>query len=67
MQGAIAADRGKEEMIVFDVSMRIPGSPLTQFTPHSGYLYGDSISYGERIALELKKAIKQQRLTELVT
>ncbi len=67
LQGAIAADRGKEEMIVFDVSMRIPGSPLTQFTPHSGYLYGDSISYGERIALELKKAIKQQRLTELVT
>ncbi len=67
LQGAIAADRGKEEMVVFDVSMRIPGSPLTQFTPHSGYLLGDSISYGERIALEIKKAIKQQRLQELVT
>ena len=67
LQGAIAADRGKEEMVVFDVSMRIPGSPLTRFTPHSGYLYGDSISYGERIALELKKAIKQDRLAELVT
>ena len=35
LQGAIAADRGKEEMVVFDVSMRIPGSPLTRFTPHS--------------------------------
>jgi len=67
LQGAIASDRGKEEMVVFDVSMRIPGSPLTRFTPHSGYLYGDSISYGERVAMEIKKAVKQQRLDELVT
>ena len=67
LQGAIAADRGKEEMIVFDVSMRIPGSPLTRFTPHSGYLYGDSISYGERIAMEIKKALETDRLHEIVT
>jgi len=67
LQGAIAAEKGKEEMVVFDVSMRIPGSPLTQFTPHSGYLYGNSISYGERIAMEIKKAIKQGRLKEIVT
>jgi len=67
LQGAIAADCGKEEMVVFDVSMRIPGSPLTRFTPHSGYLYGDSISYGERVAMELKKGIETERLDELVT
>jgi 5-formaminoimidazole-4-carboxamide-1-(beta)-D-ribofuranosyl 5'-monophosphate synthetase len=67
LQGAIAADTGKEEMVVFDVSMRIPGSPLTMFTPHSGYLYGESISYGERIAMEIKKAIKLDRLGEIVT
>jgi 5-formaminoimidazole-4-carboxamide-1-(beta)-D-ribofuranosyl 5'-monophosphate synthetase len=67
LQGAIAADKGKEEMVVFDVSMRIPGSPLTRFTPHSGYLYGDSISYGERISIEFKNAIKEKRLYEIVT
>ncbi|KYK24890.1 5-formaminoimidazole-4-carboxamide-1-(beta)-D-ribofuranosyl 5'-monophosphate synthetase [Thermoplasmatales archaeon SM1-50] len=67
LQGAMVADKGREEMVVFDVSLRIPGSPLTQFTPHSGYLYGESISYGERIALELKKAIQTNRLKELVT
>ena len=67
LQGAIAADRGKEEMVVFDVSMRIPGSPLTRFTPHSGYLYGESISYGERIAMEIKKAIEINKLKEIVT
>jgi len=62
LQGAIAADHGREEMVVFDVSMRIPGSPLTRFTPHSGYLYGESISYGERIAMEIKKAIEKDKL-----
>jgi len=67
LQGAIAAEKGKEEMVVFDVSMRIPGSPLTQFTPHSGYLYGNSISYGERIAMEIKKAIEQNKLKLIVT
>jgi len=67
LQGAIAADRGKEEMVVFDVSMRIPGSPLTRFTPHSGYLYGDSISYGERVAMEIKKGIDTNQLHKLVT
>ena len=67
MQGAIAADRGKEEMVVFDVSMRIPGSPLTRFTPHTGYLYGESISYGERIAMELKNAVEKGRLEEILT
>ena len=67
LQGAIAADKGREEMVVFDVSMRIPGSPLTRFTPHSGYLYGDSISYGERIAMEIKKAIKENRIKDVVT
>lgn len=67
LQGAIASDKGREEMVVFDVSMRIPGSPLTRFTPHSGYLYGDSISYGERIAIEIKKAIETNRLKEIVT
>ena len=67
LQGAIAADKGKEEMVVFDVSMRIPGSPLTRFTPHSGYLYGDSISYGERISMEIKRAVEIDKLKEIVT
>jgi 5-formaminoimidazole-4-carboxamide-1-(beta)-D-ribofuranosyl 5'-monophosphate synthetase len=67
LQGAITAEKGKEEMVVFDVSMRIPGSPLTMFTPHSGYLYGQSISYGERIAMEIKKAVEIDRLKDIIT
>ncbi|MFC1616133.1 DUF1297 domain-containing protein [Patescibacteria group bacterium] len=67
LQGAIGAYNGKEDFVVFDVSMRIPGSPGTKFTPYSGYYHGESMSYGERTALEIKKAVEHDRLPEILT
>ena len=67
LQGAVVAEEGKEDIVIFDVSMRIPGSPGTLFTPYSGYLYGYSISYGERIAMEMKKAIESGKLDMICT
>lgn len=67
LQGAVVSEEGREEIVIFDVSMRIPGSPGTRFTPYSGYLYGESMSYGERIAMELKRGVKEDKLAQLVT
>ena len=67
LQGAVVAEEGKEEIVIFDISMRIPGSPGTLFTPYSGYLYGYSISYGERIGLEIKKALEMGKLDLICT
>ncbi len=67
LQGAVVAEHGKEDIVIFDVSMRIPGSPGTSSTPYSGYLYDHSMSYGERIARELKRAISQKNLHILCT
>ncbi|MAG91669.1 5-formaminoimidazole-4-carboxamide-1-(beta)-D-ribofuranosyl 5'-monophosphate synthetase [Candidatus Woesearchaeota archaeon] len=67
LQGAVVAEEGKEDIVIFDVSMRIPGSPGTLFTPYSGYLYGYSLSYGERIGLEVKKAIEMGKLDIICT
>ena len=67
LQGAIAAYEGKEEFVCFDVSMRIPGSPGTRFTPATTYLYGESISYGDRIAMEIHFALEEGRLAEILT
>ncbi len=67
LQGAVTSENGREELVIFDVSMRIPGSPGTRFTPQSGYLYGKSISYGERIAMEIKQATKENKLNEICT
>ena len=57
----------KENLLVYDVSLRIPGSPDTEFTPYPGYLYGKPVSFGRRIAMEIKEAIKMKRLEEIVT
>ena len=67
LQGAVVAEEGKEEIVIFDVSMRIPGSPGTLFTPYSGYLYGFSISYGERIAMEIAKALETGKFDIICT
>ncbi|HLD19113.1 MAG TPA: DUF1297 domain-containing protein [Candidatus Nanoarchaeia archaeon] len=67
LQGAIIPGPPKEELIVFDVSLRIPGSPGTMFTPYSGYLYGENMSFGKRIAMEIKEAIKKNKLGEIIT
>jgi len=67
LQGAVVAEEGKEDIVIFDVSFRIPGSPGTSATPYSGYMYGSSMSVGERVALELKRAKEEKRLADVVT
>jgi 5-formaminoimidazole-4-carboxamide-1-(beta)-D-ribofuranosyl 5'-monophosphate synthetase len=67
LQGAVVAEDGKEDIVIFDVSLRIPGSPGTSATPYSGYMYGSSLSVGERIGLELKRAIEQEQLADVLS
>jgi len=67
LQSAFIPGPPSEKAIVFDISMRVQGSPGTMFTPYSGYYYGESLSVGKRVAMELKKAIQQNRLEETVT
>lgn len=67
LQGAVVAEEGKEDIVIFDVSLRIPGSPGTKFTPYSMYLHGEPVSYGERIAGEIKRAMDEERMEEVVT
>jgi len=67
LQGAVVAEEGKEDIVIFDVSMRIPGSPGTAFTPYSSYLYHKPISYGERVAMEIRKALDEDKLGIICT
>ncbi|MDP6561753.1 MAG: DUF1297 domain-containing protein [Candidatus Peribacteraceae bacterium] len=67
LQGAVVAEDGKEDIVIFDVSFRIPGSPGVRSTPYSGYLHGESMSAGERIGLEIKNAVEQGALEKIVT
>lgn len=67
LQGAITPGPPSEELYVFDVSMRIPGSPGTMFTPYSGYMYGKNMSVGRRLAMEIKQAVAENKLIEVIT
>jgi 5-formaminoimidazole-4-carboxamide-1-(beta)-D-ribofuranosyl 5'-monophosphate synthetase len=53
--------------VCYDVSMRIPGSPGTRYTPYASYRWGRDLSVGERIAREVAHARDTNRLAEVLT
>src|SRR3989338_8773770 len=67
LQTMITAGPPKKEIIVFDVSPRMPGSPGIFATTYSGYLYGQNISMGKRVAMEIKEAIEEGELDKILT
>jgi 5-formaminoimidazole-4-carboxamide-1-(beta)-D-ribofuranosyl 5'-monophosphate synthetase len=56
-----------KEFVCYDVSLRIPGSPGTRYTPYSAYRWGRDVSVGERIAMELVMARDASRFDEILT
>ena len=56
-----------KDFVVYDVSLRIPGSPGTRYTPYSAYRWGRDIAVGERIAMEIVMARDAGRLAEVLT
>ena len=65
LQGAVTKDL---EFYVFDVSPRVPGCPCVEPTsPYMKYKYGTEVGPGKRVAMEIKRAVKEGRLAEVVT
>lgn len=65
LQGAVTKDL---EFYVFDVSPRVPGCPCVEPTsPYMKYKYGIEVGPGRRVAMEVKRAVKEHRLAEVVT
>ncbi len=67
LQSIVTPGPPREEVFVYDVSVRVPGSPGTKFTPYSEYLWGHGLSVGRRIAMEIREAVRLGKLGELVT
>lgn len=67
LQTVIVAGPPDEKIIVFDLSLRIPGSPGTAFTPYSQYHYWRTVSFGERIAMEIKQGMEEKKLDAITT
>jgi 5-formaminoimidazole-4-carboxamide-1-(beta)-D-ribofuranosyl 5'-monophosphate synthetase len=66
LQCVIAAGPPKS-FVVYDVSLRIPGSPGTKYTPYSAYRWGRELSVGGRIAKEIAMARDADRLADICT
>ncbi|HYA77226.1 MAG TPA: formate--phosphoribosylaminoimidazolecarboxamide ligase family protein [Verrucomicrobiae bacterium] len=65
LQGAITKDL---EFYVFDVSPRVPGCPCVEPTsPYMKYKYMMEVGPGRRVAMEVKRALMENRLAEVVT
>lgn len=65
LQGAVTRDL---KFYVFDVSPRVPGCPCVEPTsPYMKYKYGEEVGPGKRVAMEIKRAAKENRLEEVVT
>jgi len=65
LQGAITKDL---EFYVFDVSPRVPGCPCVEPTsPYMKYKYGMEIGPGRRVAMEIKRAVAEGRLADVLT
>ncbi|MGA2573169.1 MAG: formate--phosphoribosylaminoimidazolecarboxamide ligase family protein [Candidatus Methanomethylicaceae archaeon] len=65
LQGAVNKE---QEIVIFDVSPRVPGSPVIGTTsPYTKYSYGKQMSVGRRIAVEVREAAETDSLREVVT
>lgn len=66
LQGFILPGPPKKDIVVVDVSPRMPGSPGIFATPYSQYLFGEQISMGRRVAMEIKQA-RQMKMMNKIT
>jgi 5-formaminoimidazole-4-carboxamide-1-(beta)-D-ribofuranosyl 5'-monophosphate synthetase len=65
LQGAVTKDL---KFYVFDVSPRVPGCPCVEPTsPYMKYKYGIEVGPGRRVAMEIKSAMKEGRLSDVLT
>jgi 5-formaminoimidazole-4-carboxamide-1-(beta)-D-ribofuranosyl 5'-monophosphate synthetase len=65
LQGAVTKDL---KFYVFDVSPRVPGCPCVEPTsPYMKYKYGMDVGPGRRVAMEIKAAMKEGRLSDVLT
>ena len=56
------------EIIVYDVSLRVPGNPIVATTsPYTKYQYGTTFGIGRRIAMEIKRAVEEDKIKDIVT
>lgn len=64
LQGAVRTDLN---IVIYDLSPRMPGSPVLYSSPYSKYYFGRNVTSGHRVAMEISKAIATKEIEKIVT
>jgi len=64
LQGAVTPDL---QIVIYDLSPRMPGSPVLYSSPYSQYYFGFPVTSGRRVAMEVKMAIDTDELEKIIT
>lgn len=64
LQGAVTPDLN---IVIYDLSPRMPGSPVLYNSPYSQYYFGYPVTSGRRVAMEIKAAIDTNDLQKIIT
>lgn len=67
LQGAIVSENSREDIVLFGVCFRPTTCAGIAATPYTRYLHGRPMTMGDRIAMEIRDAAREQRLHEIVT
>ena len=56
------------DFVIYDVSLRVPGNPIMATTsPYTKYYFGQTMGVGRRIAMEIRQAVAEKKLRDIVT
>lgn len=64
LQGAVTPDL---KITIYDLSPRMPGSPVLYSSPYSHYYFGKTVTSGRRVAMEIKEALETDDLRKIIT
>jgi len=65
LQGAVTAP--DQRIVIYDLSPRMPGSPVLYSSPYSKYFFGHNVTSGHRVAMEVRRALEENKLEKIVT
>jgi len=65
LQGAVTVP--DQNIVIYDLSPRMPGSPVLHSSPYSYYRWGYQVTSGRRVAKEIKEATNSNELLKIIT
>lgn len=64
LQGAVTTELN---IVIYDLSPRMPGSPVLYNSPYSKYYFGETVTSGRRVAMEIKDARDTDQMNKIIT